>query len=506
MAGKSLADKINALITTTPNFCSDDESDDTKAKVVESYNENVVSDDEFQTSTIRKQNVDTLDKIDKRYAGKKIARKDVYTNDDDIINKDVDSESSEGNVEDEELEDSFEGDSELDSTSDNAKEESIHTSESDDFEEEDDYNVNVDSDPDLKQKGSTVKTIPETNFKTEIEKGNCIRNQLNLWESFLEMRIKLQKCVVIGNQMPQYNTHKEFRSHTDFVNKVNETKTKLTLIMDNMLQLKNLLLKQYPETKNLCVTSKGDADKDKDRNVNIDESVEQKISVDTGNELKNENPTIIDKDIEDVEKLIPQKRLKYNYENHEKVLQEDHDFYKEYRNSVIEKWNNKTRIATGLLSKNTDQTTLKQIEYAMSNISKLRKRTQLKRSEYNIVGKSLLNQDDNNTKIHEYDVEIYDDSDFYHQLLRDLIEYKSLDVTDPVQLSKQWIQLQNMRKKMKKRIDTRATKGRKVRYNVHSKLVNFMAPITIHDTWTDNAKNELYNSLFGKIKSTEERM
>ena len=33
-----------------------------------------------------------------------------------------------------------------------------------------------------------------------------------------------------------------------------------------------------------------------------------------------------------------------------------------------------------------------------------------------------------------------------------------------------------------------------------------MAPITVYDTWTDNAKNELYNSLFGKIKSTEEQI
>lgn len=64
---KSLADKINALITSKPvYFDSDEEAEETKAKVVEYYDENDVSDDEFQQSKIRRQNIDTLDKVDKR--------------------------------------------------------------------------------------------------------------------------------------------------------------------------------------------------------------------------------------------------------------------------------------------------------------------------------------------------------------------------------------------------------------------------------------------------------
>ena len=36
----------------------------------------------------------------------------------------------------------------------------------------------------------------------------------------------------------------------------------------------------------------------------------------------------------------------------------------------------------------------------------------------------------------DYDVEIFDDSDFYHQLLREFIEKKTADVKDPVALSR----------------------------------------------------------------------
>lgn len=52
---------------------------------------------------------------------------------------------------------------------------------------------------------------------------------------------------------------------------------------------------------------------------------------------------------------------------------------------------------------------------------------------------------------------------------------------------------------MKKNVDTKSTKGRKLRYTVMPKLVNFMAP-DLYNTWTDEAEVELYRSLFGKMK------
>lgn len=141
------------------------------------------------------------------------------------------------------------------------------------------------------------------------------------------------------------------------------------------------------------------------------------------------------------------------------------------------------------------------------------RRTQLKRSEYDIIGykKDVPEEeikDPEEIEVNpvtrdrkdndEYIPEIFDDSDFYHQLLRELIECKSADISDPVQLSRQWIALQQMRSKMKRKVDTKATKGRKIKYVVHNKLVNFMAPEKLV-SWTDESKNELYSSLFGKL-------
>ena len=74
------------------------------------------------------------------------------------------------------------------------------------------------------------------------------------------------------------------------------------------------------------------------------------------------------------------------------------------------------------------------------------------------------NGDDENNEDKEYDVEIFDDDDFYHQLLRELIERKTEGITDPMLLGQKWLQIQKMRNKIKKKVDTRASKGRKTRY------------------------------------------
>merc|ERR1712241_1574104 len=97
-------------------------------------------------------------------------------------------------------------------------------------------------------------------------------------------------------------------------------------------------------------------------------------------------------------------------------------------------------------------------------------------------------------------VNIFDDSDFYHHLLRELIEKKTSVNSDQGQVGQHWLQIQKLRSKLKKKVDTRASKGRKVRYDVHTKLVNFMAPVRLSDQMPDNSRQELFSSLFGARK------
>lgn len=105
------------------------------------------------------------------------------------------------------------------------------------------------------------------------------------------------------------------------------------------------------------------------------------------------------------------------------------------------------------------------------------------------------------------DEEVFDDTDFYQQLLRDVIESKGGGSGQLMGSQKQ--------KKTKKHVDTRASKGRKLRfvvfvlsrdtallenrYEVHEKMENFMVPVP-HDagTWHEAQVDELFASLLGK--------
>lgn len=129
------------------------------------------------------------------------------------------------------------------------------------------------------------------------------------------------------------------------------------------------------------------------------------------------------------------------------------------------------------------------IENSLLGKNELIRKSQIYLGDYEVYG---VEKTENELQI----LEIFDDSEFYHQLLRELIEYKSNVDENQADITQKFIELQKIRGKMKKRVDTRASKGRKIRYVVHNKLVNFMPP---NDTteYTDEAKAELFNSLFG---------
>lgn len=93
----------------------------------------------------------------------------------------------------------------------------------------------------------------------------------------------------------------------------------------------------------------------------------------------------------------------------------------------------------------------------------------------------------------------YDELIFCYQLiiLNLKISYNKLITDNYNHFSRQWAELQKMRSKMKQPVDVKATKGRRLRYTTHMKLVNFMAPIP-YNSWTDEAESELFSSLFGK--------
>lgn len=100
------------------------------------------------------------------------------------------------------------------------------------------------------------------------------------------------------------------------------------------------------------------------------------------------------------------------------------------------------------------------------------------------------------------DADIYDDADFYTLLLRELVDQRMTDSANPhnsaAGMNGTSLVLPSQRSlKVKKPVDPKASKGRKLRYTVHEKLQNFMAPED-RGTWGERQIGELFGSLLGR--------
>lgn len=140
-----------------------------------------------------------------------------------------------------------------------------------------------------------------------------------------------------------------------------------------------------------------------------------------------------------------------------------------WRDETLTKWSEKVKAASGLpvnkKFKALNQSITHQLRENLTDKDRLIERTRTKRGTFTVLGKNEL-EDDRREII---DPEIFDDIDFYHPLLKDLVERKALDI--PVET---WSRQTKVKKNTK---DTRASKGRKLRYHEHEKIQNFMAPM-----------------------------
>ncbi|CAH0490551.1 unnamed protein product [Peronospora farinosa] len=86
---------------------------------------------------------------------------------------------------------------------------------------------------------------------------------------------------------------------------------------------------------------------------------------------------------------------------------------------------------------------------------------------------------------------MYDDSDFYQQLLKEFIESGGGGAG-------QDSMVRRTHRKKKKVVNRKASKGRQLRYTVHPKLENFMFPEPYPKPEMD--VTELFRSLFGQVR------
>lgn len=405
--------------------------------------------------------------INGKYKGSVVSRRQLNDSDDGR----EESEESEENDGDELIE--SESGSEIDGEIDDENGEfdsqndsdsgELHESESDeDLENESDTDQNPDRD------SASIAALLATERKHVIQrlsqsttsdalKGYSIDKQQRLFDSIIEARMKIQKSLTNANTLPSKNLP-EFKFSSS---KYKMAEDACYNLLDSILTLRSKLLKH------------------------------DQISTE---KVKN-----------------PKKRKLDEYV--EASTKQDAILAK-YREVVLNKWSNKIQNSSGSRALNDgkfkaiNQSAEQQVANHLLDKERLIKRTKINRSQITPLGYEEEPESDTNddaeipkSKSRGEMEQIFDDGDFYRILLNDLVD-KKIQTSNPTSGLNVALALRSA--KLKNNVDTRASKGRKLRYHVQDPIANFDAPRGGW-AWNDDQIDEFFASLLGqKVNMNEE--
>ncbi len=253
---------------------------DTKARL-ESFDEQYEAKEKISKKTLknksslRHKNVELLVVSDKKYAGKRVSRKDLEEENQDDSEESI-SDAEESDSEDavnikefkkkmmkevnsrtrkmpptDYLESNEDGSSEMDEERENGSDldsleeeadvdEEEHDDEDDDDDEDDEEEVGSIDDDDDENEGD-VKRVSKNPHDSDINKGKAIQNQLSLWDHLLECRIKLHKGLHLTNQLPQapsnFKLFTKATGENHFVTAGQGAQAAIKTLLDNCLEL-----------------------------------------------------------------------------------------------------------------------------------------------------------------------------------------------------------------------------------------------------------------------------
>ncbi|KAG5006516.1 hypothetical protein JHK85_025058 [Glycine max] len=188
--------------------------------------------------------------------------------------------------------------------------------------------------------------------------------------------------------------------------------------------------------------------------------------------------------------------LEDNLDQEWSQISQMHKSIASFRDKSINKWQRMTQVTTGAAAIKGkfhafNQDISNQVAAYMRDPNRMINQMRLRRSAVNIFG-SVPEVDDKHKEAEtrtDGDPELLDDSEFYQQLLKEFFE-----TVDPSSSEKAFYALKRMQPKKRKIVDRRASKSRKIRYNVHEKIVNFMAPLPAN---IPPMAPKLFENLFG---------
>ncbi len=403
-----------------------------------------------------KKDLENYDKIQKeleKYKGKNISYNDLQND----------------NEEEEEIESNENEEKEEDNIKPNIL--NFNNNEEKESEEEEEKEITLQEKME-KQDEKYLKSLSKVT-KDEIRKSKNIINQKELYETFVGIRIALQNLLSDINSLPSYKNFSEFLNLSSEETKELHKKLKTNInstFFDSIKFHKEFLKKQsYPSSDQFNPVL--ELEKLIKNNENINKNMNENLSKIHNNLFK------IDKKIMNIW----------------------------YRKTVVNQFQTNNKIIKKL--SNNDNFCEHILSSVDNNMNTLLKKTQ----KYNIDSNQLLGRKRLSAEEYEYDKEIFNDTDFYNFLLKEFLlnNEKEIDennyeekidenglVEGRYDLTMRYILNRNT--KIKKNVDTKATKNRKIRYDKHEEIINFMVPE--NNDKEINGRNIIINSLFGTKK------
>ncbi|XP_018010178.1 protein AATF [Hyalella azteca] len=379
-----------------------------------------------------------------------------------------------------------------------------------------------------------ITAVKAENVSEEQRKASAVSKQFDLYDKLFESRILMQKVVSSSHQLPQPDVYASFNSITGYEGERYHKNLRAAIeasqkLMDSLLRLQESLLLATPDTSTVLtdgsttapaskaldddeeITSSEDEDKDKqDKKKTCDGPSVTKSTI-ASKSLLGEKRKRADKDIlEDVEATLAKR----------------HCNLRPYRNRVVAYWDERTKLlqAHGKSSSRKggsfeafEENFSVMVTRLLNDRDKVLKRTQLRsanRGNYatplgGVERKPRVEMDpeldipkveESGVLFQRYDPEIYDDTDFYSFALEQVIKMKMLRGTSSLTTAQFLDFTDKLRKKNKKIVDTKRSKGRKLKYDVHSALLQFLAPRGAPEM-EDDAIDIVVASLFGGQKN-----
>lgn len=459
-------------------------------------------------SKLRKQLKKQQLELDSKYSGNIGSRKDLF--EENSVNYSED-EHSENESEDGEVNEIEEDESDALSFRTDSEDEIIQEEDDEESGEEEEEEAEEDDNDERETRLSKIidkeTRIAMNNLsqltKIDAQKGYSILKQTKFFENIVDLRIKLQKLLNFVNQLPLTNQSWSHIYNNDDTSSLLERNNKL-------------LLKIFEKLFNLRLK------------FQLDDNITMKSSELNASD-KNKKKRSYDALLNDTDKL-------------------NTDLHK-YRNTVLNKWSAKIQMASGsqqlnaIKFKSINQPANVQVENQLANKDRLIKRTRLNRTnvvpfnfenDYKEGKLSLLASDNSAINKENQDIEseeeldipknydprrkdnslgldltenpyIFNDEDFYRLLLNDLLDKKLHDTTNNNGSGVNGTEIMitsttsNSRdNKIKKNVDTKASKGRKLNYSIQEPIAHFETPINDGYHWSDEQIDEFFAGLLGQ--------